>query len=170
MLPDLADVLGVPDTFEYEGKSYKVRELTLIQRARFGQWLKDRAKQEVARTLEAPDEFKRQAISAVYADIAAGVYSWGSEASIKALCTPEGCAYALYLALSEDHPEVDEELAAKMFEAKLNELAEKVLRAASDPKASSGTGGSPPGRTSSRSSGTGTAGRSKKSRGSRRRR
>jgi hypothetical protein len=159
---NLPDALSPPDAFEYEGRTYKVRELDLEQGAQFSQWLKDRALSEIARQTELPDEFRSQLRADVLREIAAGVYDWQGPVSVQAMFTPEGAAKVLQVALSRDHPGIELDTARKIVRAKLDQLAELMLRA-HGPK-SSAPAGSGAGRRSTPGSRTsrGKSGRGKR--------
>lgn len=147
-MPDLGDILNVGDPIPYKGKSYTARDLTLEQRGRFGKWLKDRAKADIIRDQESgdyADAWVRLRLSTFEQDEAAGLYDWGSPASLNAIrCTVVGGAYALYLMFQDAHPDMTEDLAREVYDDLLKRQAKEEARRLAakmlDPPASSAPG------------------------------
>lgn len=132
--PDLAKLLNQPETIEFEGKAFKLRELTVAQRATYSQWLKDRALSAVelaART--APEHVAAEQRAGWRQDCAAGVYDFGGPVFSAALRTHAGQVKALHLSLSADHPDLTEDYAEKMWLAHKSQLAALVADKIGDP-------------------------------------
>lgn len=143
MFLSLADLLNTPSEVEFDAgagdgiKTYRVGKLTKGQEARFARWLEKRVRDDAARALaEMPAAQSEQYASGARRDIAAGLYGWGTPACVHALQTREGQIYAIYLALSDNNPEIDLEAAERLYEHKQKEtldlLAAKVEEG--DPK------------------------------------
>jgi hypothetical protein len=130
--PDLASLLNVGTAFEYKGKEYRLKELDLPQKARYAQWLRDRAlaAYTAGAANDAPDHVRRELLRVYGIDCAAGVYDFGGEACVKSLGTLAGQAQVLHLSLSPDNPEVTPEFAAEMLQAKYAEIINVLLEAA----------------------------------------
>lgn len=134
--PTVADLLGVGRSFEFMGKTYELREMTLVEQARFSKWLKDRAKLDAVRTPDATEEEQQQILRAVLRDIGEGWYEIDSPGYVAGQNNPAGTAEILYITLSRDHPEVTREVAEKMVADALKEAFLQVVAAEKhDPKA-----------------------------------
>lgn len=137
MASTLADILGVSDELTYDGKVYKLSELSLEGRAKFSRWLERRARDEAIRgSANLPSDQQDRYLRVVSRDIAAGVYEFGGEVSVAALREPAGRRYIVYLSLLENHPDADEELAEKLIENRMREIAAILKKGVeeSDPK------------------------------------
>lgn len=163
---DLAGLLNVPREFEHAGQTYSVgTSFTPDQIALYTQWLTDRAfAAAAAQEGKLPPHLFERQLEATVAAAAAGRFGWKTPASVESLFTPDGAAYALYLLLKDDHPEVDEIAAKEMVLKRLDdEVARIIAEVASGPK-SSATGESlSTGTPSSPGSGTNTGEASQKS-------
>lgn len=139
--PDsLASILNVGDDFEYNGRTYKVKELSFIRQAEFSQWLKNNAKSEIERSVDLSEETKREMYSTLMQDIAAKKYEYYSKLAVECMRTPEGAAYALYLGLKDEHPTLEPHEAREMYFKKLNEVSKLVYEViVKNPKSSSPT-------------------------------
>jgi hypothetical protein len=135
MQVSLADLLGTPSEIEFEGKTYKLREPTNFEQARFTKWLHDRARNDAAQA-DGPDGFADRYLAVVNRNITTCVYEWGGEASVAAILTPAGMTKLLAVIIGADDPDFTEETAARMSDRKLKEAAAKILgEARTDPKA-----------------------------------
>lgn len=130
--PTLADLFGVPTEIEFEGKTYPLRQANLLEQAKFGRWLERRALEAAARATDLPEDVQERLFRAVTRDIAAGVYEMNSAAGAEALATPVGRAKLLHLILSSEHPEVTEEVAARMLDREQRKIA-AILATGGDP-------------------------------------
>lgn len=131
-MPTLADILGVASEFEFEGTVYHLRPPTLLEQLRFSRRLERRAMEAAARMVGVPEEAQDRMIRAVTRDIAAGEYEPDSGSYIEALQKPDGIAFMLFLVLSGDHPEVTEEVARRMVDKALKEIAAVLIRESRD--------------------------------------
>lgn len=162
---DAGRILNAPREVEIGGRTYSVRDLDLDRQFQLSQWFFDQAVLAVERMpLDEParDRWRRQVLDA-REDYLPG----GAVFNAKAL-TPAGAAKALFLALTDDHPELEEEAVRRWVLDGIEAAARAAVEALGDPKASS-PGASAPGARRSGGSGTSTGGRSKKSAASRRR-
>jgi hypothetical protein len=135
-----ATTLGIGPTLEFEGKHYRVSPLTWELQAKFETWLEKRALDKVRQhrnTLPAAEY--DTLLKSVMRDIAAGVYSFGGEMSVRASQSIPGAKHLLYLELNKCHPEVDEEFTDRIFQAKLEAVTQALTVANADPKASTPT-------------------------------
>jgi hypothetical protein len=138
-----ADLFNTPAEIDYVDEAgvkhtYKVTQPTRGQEERFVRWLEKRARDDAARAIEdmPPDEAERYA-AGVRRDIATGVYCWGTVACLQALQSPDGQVYMAYLVLSDQNPEVDEELARKIYQQRRSALIDHWVKEIdkADPKA-----------------------------------
>lgn len=140
MLFSMADLLNAPTEIEFDAgagdgpKIYKLNKApTKGQEARYSRWLEKRVRDDVARALaEMPPEQAEQYAAGARRDIAAGLYSWGTPASLQSLQTREGQIYIIYVMLSDEHPEMDLETTERMFETKQKEMIEELTRRVED--------------------------------------
>lgn len=131
----IADLLGVGDTFDFAGVKYKLRRPTLLEQAKFSQWLKDKAKAEAARG-DVPDEVRDGLYRAASRDAGELYYEVDSPGYVAALQRPAGFARLLQIVLETDHPEVTEEIVYEMLQSGLKEkFAQLVIAEHDDPKA-----------------------------------
>jgi hypothetical protein len=149
---DLSQLAGLDIAFEFRGRKYDLRDMDFEKGAKFSKWVKDRAKDEAARTEGLPGEFDRKLASVLLADTAAGHYDWGGVVCVAALYSPEGAAHALLVALSDEEDPPDLEACRAVVKAKLNELAEFLVRQGELGKGRGRSSGR--GKTSSRGAGT----------------
>ena len=133
-----ADFLNTPHEIVYKdsaGKetTYRLAQLTKGGEARFARWLEKRARDDAARAInDMPADVAESYVAGTRQDIAAGVYGWGTAACVKALQTPDGQRYAIFLSLSDQHPEVDEELAGKIYEQQRQRIIDQLTQAVKD--------------------------------------
>ncbi len=134
--PSVADLLGVGRSFEFDGKSYELREPTQVEQQRFAKGLKDRAKLDAVRTIDATEEEQQALLRAVLRDIGEGWYDVDSPGYVAGQQNPTGLAQMLHITLSRDHPEVTEEVAQRMVEKGMRDTFLQLLAAEQhDPKA-----------------------------------
>jgi hypothetical protein len=126
-IPTLADLFNIPNEFEFEGKIYKITELSQARQGQFSSWLKRNARQEIENDTLTTDEQKAKYRKELNDAIAAREYEYNSELAIRCCRTPEGAAYLLWLGLQDEHPEIEEHEARAMFFKKLNVLAVEVF-------------------------------------------
>lgn len=167
---DLTTIFNRPDEIEYGGgRVYKLRELTLGQRADLSVWLKQRALASCVLP-DTPPEVQKVLLDGYRDAAAAGHYDYGGPAYLAAMTTLSGQAYGLYLSLKTEHPEVDEEFAVVLLESEYAKLA-KVLeeKVTNDPKFAAAMAGNTGGLTSSPTSPASSIKRPAKSKTSRHR-
>lgn len=126
-MPDLAELFNAPEKLEFEGNTYLLREPTVVEAGEWSRWFQAEARASAARATELPEEDRRRLLRDVNADIAAQVYSWGSEACVVALRSPEGLARLMCIVCKEQG--VTYPLALKICTARLHEIARVLLAA-----------------------------------------
>ena len=130
----IADLLGVGESFAFGGTDYKLRRPTLLEQAKFSQWLKDKAKAEAARG-DVPAEVREGLFRAASRDAGELYYEVDSPGYVAALQRPAGFAKLVHIILQTDHPEVQEEQVFAMLEAGLKEkFVQLVTVEQDDPK------------------------------------
>jgi len=135
---DLGDLLGVGTEFHFQGVTYTVRKPTLIEQAKFSQWLKDRAKAEASRG-DVPDEAREGLYRAAIRDAAEGYFDVDSPGYITALWRPSGLVKILHIIFQRDNPAISEEQVQAMIEAGLKDTFVRIVAAEqSDPKVMAG--------------------------------
>lgn len=147
----LADFLGTPSEWTFEGVTYSVRPPEQDEQGLFSRYLEKRYREYVERSTDIPDERQKALHVAGAIAAAAGTFDWGSAAYVEALAQPVTLAHMLYLILKRANPEkkVTEELTLEMVIQKLADIA-RALEAENlaDPKATaaavSGAVGLPP--------------------------
>jgi hypothetical protein len=156
---------NAPREVEIEGKTYKVRDLDIDRQFQLAQWFFDRRVAAVERMPldDAAKEAYRKALLKDY-----DAYQPGGDAFNVAALTPAGAAHGLYLALTDDYPELDEETVRRWVLQRIEAAITAAVQAAGDPKASS-PGSSHPGGNACPTCGTSTSARSEKFSRSRRR-
>lgn len=132
----LAEILNVGTTFQYQGKTYTFKEATFTQRAEFSEWVQEQVtlfnKRKKDKGLITETEY-----AAIQAELSkdAFAFDFEGEACLRALNTPPGAKYFIYIMLRTEHGEVTEELAAEIYNAKVAVVIEAVQRVRNDPKA-----------------------------------
>jgi hypothetical protein len=126
-MTSLADLLNAPSDIEFEGKTYKLREPTLIECGRFQRWLESEARASAAAAVELPEADRRQLLKDVNAEIAAKRYAYGGAVCVECLQTPDGLAKLLSI-VCEDQG-VTFELAKRMCDGRLLDMARHILSA-----------------------------------------
>lgn len=133
-----ADFFNTPHEIEYTDEqgqkhTYKLKQLTKGNEAKFSRWLEKRARDDAARAIqEMPPEAAEAYVDRVQENIHAGVYEWGSAVCVKSLRSPAGQQYAIYLALLDEHPLMEEELAAKIYAQQRQRIVDQLTKAVED--------------------------------------
>lgn len=127
----IADLLEVGSEFEYGGKKYELRRPSLLEQAKFSQWLKDEVKAEAGRG-DVPDDVRAQLFRAAMRDIGERYYDPDAEAYIAALQRPSGFAKLLHIILQTDHPDIPEDIVHGMLEQGLKEKFAQLVAAEHD--------------------------------------
>jgi hypothetical protein len=126
----LSELLNAPTEITMDGVVYKLRQPTLLEQATFERWLEQRAREAAARSVDLPDEDRRQLLRDVNADIAAGVYSFGGPACVTSLGTPAGLVKLISIILA-----CPEATAQKLVDKQLEEIVACILAGGDhDPK------------------------------------
>lgn len=117
-----SDFHNAPHEIEYvdgagEKTVYRLKpELSRGQEILFSRWLEKRARADAFRAAEEmPSDAADRYMERCQRQIAAGVYEWGSLASVEASRTPAGQKYIIYLMLLDEHPDMTEELAERIY-------------------------------------------------------
>lgn len=132
---DTARTLGIGPVIPFEGKDYTVSPLTFREHGKFEVWLERRARDIVRRATDITPEQEIRLLNEVTRDAVAGIYSWGGEVCAMASISLHGRKELMRLALSKQHPEVDNELVDRLFEAFFAETEAAMKLANADPKA-----------------------------------
>lgn len=127
----IGDLLAVGSEFEFGGVKYNLRRPTLLEQARFSQWLEDDAKCEAGRG-DIPDDIRANLFRAVMRDIGEKYYEVDSPGYIAALQVPRGIAKLLHIILETDHPGIPEEVVHGMLEQGLKEKFLQLVAAEQD--------------------------------------
>lgn len=116
---DVAKAAGVGHSIKFRGQSYELKPETPEMVGRFEVWLEGQAWAAAKRAAKhlKPAEHA-QLLRDTGRDIAAGVYSYGSEPYASAMRTMAGFRERLWLAIQAGDPSVDEALIAAMTDDK----------------------------------------------------
>lgn len=134
----IADLLAVGSELEFGGVKYALRKPTLVEQARFSQFLKDKAKSEAGRG-DVPDEVREGLYRAAIRDAGELYYEVDSPGYIAALQRPAGFAKLLQIIFETDHPGVTEGTVQAILESGLKEQFVKILSSEElDPKVMEG--------------------------------
>lgn len=121
----LADMLNSPTEVEFEGKTYRLRQPTLVEMGEFQRWLEQRAYDAIERrTYQDPAQQDRDRRN-LNNDVAAGVFEWGSEVAAAACQTPAGITRVFQLILRDQG--LSAEAVRRMIDLKLRELTAIVI-------------------------------------------
>ena len=130
----LADMLNSPSEIKYDGKTYLLRQPTLLEQGTFQRYLEQRAYDAIERRDYQDARQQDRDRNALNRDVAAGVYEWGGEVCCQSLQTQTGIAKLLNILLRDQG--VTEELARKIVDRQVKEIAAVLAsKAVSDPKA-----------------------------------
>jgi hypothetical protein len=133
----LADLLGVPTEWAFEGVAYKVRPPNQVEQKQFSRHLERRYREWVEQSTDLGEDRQQKLLQAGGLAAAAGAFEWGSDAYVEAMGKPVTLAYMLYLVLRGENPDkgVTEELCLRMVGQKLAEIAAVLhAEAQDDPK------------------------------------
>jgi len=132
----LANILNVGTTFSFEGKTYTIKEADFVQRAEFSEWVQEQSILFIKRKKEKGiiDDIEYQASLANLAKDQLA-FEFEGEICLRALGQPAGASMFLYFMLRHEYPEIDEEMASRIYKAKIKEVHEAVERIKNDPKA-----------------------------------
>lgn len=129
--PTTADLLGLPLTsLEFEGKTYELREPTLIERGQYQRWLEDELRAAAHRDTDTPDPEKDR--FAVNKAIAGGVCEFDGELATERRRTWSGQAKLYEIMFN-----LDPDAAERLVKENAERIAEVFRRAVldHDPKA-----------------------------------
>lgn len=123
--------------FEYEGKRYAVKELTVVQLAQLATWLKERAAQQIELMTWLPEARRDRMYNDLRDVCALGRYDPGGDIFAQLQFQRDGIVKSLHLCIEADHPAIALEDCEKMVDAKATKIAEAIIKANPiDPKAS----------------------------------
>lgn len=136
-MSEMANVLGVSPSFEFEGRTYKVGPRDFEVEAMMAAELEARSLRAVQRYAGrmGPDEQKAQ-FDGWRRDVAAGVWDYGSPDFIAFYLSPNGARKAAYCQLLKHNPgRIDESVMDRVWAdaAKWRELNELLAGANADP-------------------------------------
>lgn len=134
MTGTLADLFNAPTGLDFEGKTYRLRQPTLLEAAEYQRHLEAEARAGAARATELAEEDRRRLLRDVTADIAAGRYRYGGEVCVESLRSPENIARLLAIIARDQGMTLA--VAQRLCDAKLREcVAIVAAEHESDPKA-----------------------------------
>jgi len=123
----LAQLLNSPEEFEFGGKTYRLREPTLIECGEYQKWLESEARASAAASTDLPEEDRRQLLRDVNADVAAKRYAWAGLECVLSLRSADGMAKLMSIVCRDQG--VTYPLALKMTTARLWDIARVLLAA-----------------------------------------
>lgn len=127
----IAQALGMAESIEHKGKTYKISPLTMEVLGEWEMFLKRRAWDELQkmRRFMAPEEYQKRADGLIVA-MGAGAFEFMGRASAEAqenMLTPTG-RHLLFLRLKAGNPgdEITDKIVQEMLETSLEEVAVKL--------------------------------------------
>lgn len=120
-MASLADLLNSPSAFEFEDKTYQLRQPTVVECGLYQRWLESEARVSAAHATDLSDEDRRNLLRDVTADIAAQTYAWGGEVCVRSLRTPNGVAKMMAIICHDQG--VTFEVAKRVCEKRLADIA-----------------------------------------------
>lgn len=151
----LAELLNVPLTYSFAGKTYTIKEADITQRAEFASWVQDCATAFIERQKQKgiiSEDGYVAAMKGLASDIAAQKYEFEGETCLAALGQPAGATMFIYFLLRRENPEITEDIAAEMYRARVKEVQANLEKIKNDPKALRGLADLVAGQTPLRSS------------------
>lgn len=136
-MPSLADFLGAPSAWTFEGVEYQIRPPEQDEEGLFSRHLERRYREWVERSADLPEDRQQKALVAGGVEAAAGRFEWGSDAYVAALGNPATLAVMLRFILKKHNPDkkITDELCRRMVAQKLAEIAAVIhAEAEADPK------------------------------------
>lgn len=131
---EAAQATGAPRPVRYNGETYQLAPLSIPDLGLFEVWLEDRAYRKVERQRDRLDPVTYQErIDAVTRAVGADQFAYGSEAYGEAVRSEAGARHLFYLALRLNHPDMTEELAAKIWDSDVAANAAKTKAQNADP-------------------------------------
>lgn len=127
--------LGMPNTFEYKGRTIKLSPMTYNTQAMFEAWVEKRAWDAIERAPVSP-EAKQKLQSELLKSIAAGDYDFGSETVANASSSLDGRVEMLYLLMKPNHlgdEWATKEFCQKMFDEECERIMSEMNKATFDP-------------------------------------
>lgn len=120
MANDISSALGAEgggELVQALGQTWTFLPATAHIKSQYEAWLKLRARQSVVDQRELLDAMAyREAMGAVSADCAAGIYAWQGGVWHQSLTSPETLPYLLHLLLRQHHRDATPELAQRILE------------------------------------------------------
>jgi hypothetical protein len=132
--------LGGGATFDYKGKSYTLSAWTYEVQAEFERYLEGRAvaaAQRLGRFLS-PAQAESM-MDKVLRDVAAGVYTFGTETVAQSLKSVGHLKMLTWIMLKGNHPEITKDQSDEMVDAQLGEVIDTVNRMNADPNSEGST-------------------------------
>ena len=126
----LADVLNSATEYTFDGKTYKVREPTVMEQGEWQRWMEMLAFEAIERNLELSDERKDRALAHHYKNCSAGDYEWGSELCVRRLQTVTGLAKLMSIVLRDQG--LTEEMAHKWADTHFKQCVAMLIKASRD--------------------------------------
>jgi hypothetical protein len=130
---DLAELFNAPTDLEFEGKTYRLRQLSQVERAEYQRWLEKRALDGILAETGVPEAVQDRMLRIYQRDKARGTYAWGSEVCCETVTGEEGLAKFLAIQLRDQG--VDLETARRMAEKELKRIVVTLFKQeTTDPK------------------------------------
>lgn len=153
----LAELLNVPTTYSFDGKTYKLKEANLTQRAEYSQFVLDAANDYAETGLKRgrSQSWYEATLKGIASDVAARKYEFDGEHCLAAMKQPAGQIMYLYIMLRDEYPALTIDIVTEMHKAKLKEVESAIEKVRNDPKALRGLADLLVGKTRFNGSGTG---------------
>lgn len=118
-----ANILGLCEEFEFEGRSYKVAPRSFAHEALYRTWLEREGLRALQRHRKEMGEDDYQVQMAGWRqDCATGIYAWPRPRCIEGMLSPEGLKQMAFIALAE-HNGIGMELIDRIWDMKVEEPA-----------------------------------------------
>lgn len=115
----LADLFNSPTGVTFGGKTYMLRQPTVTEALAYQRTIEEDARANAARSVDLPEEDRRQLLRDVNKDITAKVYAWGQEVCVLSLRTVDGIARLMSIICADQG--MTEAIALRLCDEKLRE-------------------------------------------------
>ena len=97
----LSALFNAPIELELEGKTYKLRQPTQVERGEYEAWMEKRALDAILRQTGAPQDVVDRQLNSLTRDKVRGVYAWGGEVCCETVVSQDGLAKLLSIVLRD---------------------------------------------------------------------
>lgn len=131
----LAKLLNVGADFQWQGKTYQLKEATLAQCAEFATWVEMRAWDAVERRqMNSPNmETYSASVRELNASIASGEYEWGGVAVMRATRTFTGQKQLVLIVMRSNYQELTDDEIEVMYREKHKQIEKRISEIVADP-------------------------------------